>query len=160
MGFIIAINITNKNHNHDKYVNTALCFNKNGFDRAIKESGFDYDAKDAKEALKSLLEFDDGSSYLGEVALISHDSPISNSNILFFNTLFDENASCHLALGRAYPMNVKGGNDMTQEDLDKLGSNNSMEHEDFMFGSADMSIIGLTQDGKEVVVFKDGNFAF
>jgi aminopeptidase len=92
--------------------------------------------------------------------LISHDSPISNSNILFLNTLFDENASCHLALGRAYPMNVKGGNDMTQEELDKIGSNNSMEHEDFMFGSADMSIIGVTQDDKEVVVFKDGNFAF
>jgi aminopeptidase len=120
----------------------------------------DYDAKEAKESLKSLLEFDEGSSYLGEVALISHDSPISNSDILFLNTLFDENASCHLALGRAYPMNVKGGNSMTQAELDKLGSNNSMEHEDFMFGSVDMSIIGLTQDGKEVVVFKDGNFAF
>lgn len=119
-----------------------------------------YDAKEAKDSLKSLVEFDEGSSYLGEVALISHDSPISNSNILFLNTLFDENASCHLALGRAYPMNVKGGNDMTQEELDKLGSNNSMEHEDFMFGSADMSIIGLTQDDQEVIVFKDGNFAF
>lgn len=119
-----------------------------------------YDAKEAKDSLKSLVEFDEGSSYLGEVALISHDSPISNSNILFLNTLFDENASCHLALGRAYPMNVKGGNDMSQEELDKLGSNNSMEHEDFMFGSADMSIIGLTQDNQEVIVFKDGNFAF
>lgn len=119
-----------------------------------------YDAKEEKEALTNLINFDEGSSYLGEVALISHDSPISNSGILFLNTLFDENASCHLALGRAYPMNVKGGPSMTQEELDVIGSNNSMEHEDFMFGSSDMSIIGTTQDGKEVVVFKDGNFAF
>ena len=92
--------------------------------------------------------------------MISHDSPISNSNILFFNTLFDENASCHLALGRAYPMNVKGGNSMTQEQLDAAGANNSMTHNDFMFGSADMSITGITQEDHEVVVFKNGNFVF
>lgn len=119
-----------------------------------------YDALEAKEALKNLIEFDEGSSYLGEVALISHDSPISNSGVLFLNTLFDENASCHLALGRAYPMNVKGGPSMTQEELDAAGANNSMEHDDFMFGSKDMSIIGTTQDDQKVVVFKDGNFAF
>jgi aminopeptidase len=94
------------------------------------------------------------------VALISHDSPISNSNILFFNTLFDENASCHLALGRAYPMNVKGGTSMSQEQLDAAGANNSMTHNDFMFGDHDMSIVGITQEGNEVVVFKNGNFVF
>ena len=119
-----------------------------------------YDAAKEKEALSNLLSVDEGSSYLGEVALISHDSPISNANILFLNTLFDENASCHLALGRAYPMNLKGGLTMSQEELAAAGSNHSMEHQDFMFGSADMSIVGITQDGKEVVVFKDGNFAF
>jgi len=119
-----------------------------------------YDAKEEKDALKSLIEFDEGSCYLGEVALVNYDSPISNSGILYMNTLFDENASCHLALGRAYPMNVKGGHDMSQEELDKIGSNNSMEHEDFMFGSKDMSIVGTTQDGQQIVVFKDGNFAF
>jgi len=108
--------------------------------------------------LKNLVEFDEGSSYLGEVALISHDSPISNSNILFFNTLFDENASCHLALGRAYPMNVQGGNDMTVEELAQAGSNQSMAHVDFMFGSADMNITGLLEDGTEVPVFQNGNF--
>lgn len=119
-----------------------------------------FDAKEGKDALANLIAFDEGSCYLGEVALISYDSPISNSGILFLNTLFDENASCHLALGRAYPMNLKGGPDMSQEELDKAGANNSMEHEDFMFGSRDMRIIGTTQDGTEVVVFENGNFAF
>lgn len=118
----------------------------------------DFDAKKEKSTLKNLIEFDEGSSYLGEVALISHNSPISQADILFFNTLFDENASCHLALGRAYPMNVKGGTEMKIEDLEKLGYNNSMSHSDFMFGSSDMNIIGITKDGKEVQIFKDGNF--
>lgn len=118
----------------------------------------DFDAKKNKETLKSLVEFDEGSCYLGEVALISHDSPISNSGILFLNTLFDENASCHLALGRAYPMNVQGGNDMSEEELAKVGCNLSMAHSDFMFGSADMQIVGTQKDGNKVVIFKDGDF--
>jgi aminopeptidase len=84
----------------------------------------DFDAKKERATLKNLIEFDPGSSYLGEVALISHNSPISQANILFFNTLFDENASCHLALGRAYPMNIKGGTEMKVEELEKLGYNN------------------------------------
>lgn len=117
-----------------------------------------YDAKKEKSSLKNLLEFDEGSSYLGEVALISYNSPISQANILFFNTLFDENASCHLALGRAYPMNIKGGNDMTAEELEKQGYNNSMAHSDFMFGSKDLDVTGTTKDGKIVQIFKDGNF--
>jgi len=118
----------------------------------------DYDAKAQKESLTSLLDFDEGSRYLGEVALISDDSPISNSNILFYNTLFDENASCHLALGRAYPMNLKGGTKMNKEELEKAGSNQSMVHSDFMFGSPDMQIVGIKYDGSEVQIFKDGNF--
>jgi aminopeptidase len=118
----------------------------------------DFDAKAQKETLSNLINFDEGSSYLGEVALISHDSPISNSNILFFNTLFDENASCHLALGRAYPMNVKGGTTMTKEELLEAGSNLSMAHSDFMFGSACMNIVGTQQDGTKVQIFKNGNF--
>ncbi|MGE4571824.1 MAG: aminopeptidase [Candidatus Izemoplasmatales bacterium] len=117
-----------------------------------------YDAKEGKENLKNLIEFDEGSSYLGEVALISHNSPISQSNILFFNTLFDENASCHLALGRAYPMNIQGGTEMSKEELAKHGYNNSMAHVDFMFGSEDMDIVGESKDGKKVQIFKDGNF--
>ncbi len=117
-----------------------------------------YDAKKAKETLKSLIEFDEGSKRLGEVALISHNSPISNSGVLFYNTLFDENASCHLALGRAYPMNVKGGTSMSPDELKAANANNSMTHVDFMFGSEDMDIVGTTQDGKLVQIFKNGNF--
>ncbi len=118
----------------------------------------EHDAKKEKQALDNLLDTDQNSRYIGEIALISHDSPISNTNILFLNTLFDENASCHMALGRAYPMNVKNGVNTPIEELEKIGYNNSMVHADFMFGSEDMEIVGLTQDGKEVQVFKNGNF--
>ena len=120
----------------------------------------DFDAKLEKETLQHLLDTDEGSRRIGEIALISHDSPISNLNILFYNTLFDENASCHMALGAAYPMNVKGGTTMDRETLDALGSNDSLNHEDFMFGSADMSIVGTTYEGDEVVIFENGNFVF
>ena len=118
----------------------------------------DFDAKKEKDALKNLLDTDEGSRYIGEIALISHDSPISNTNILFLNTLFDENASCHMALGRAYPMNVKNGVNLPISELEKIGYNNSMVHSDFMFGSSDMEITGLTQDDKEIKVFEKGNF--
>lgn len=120
----------------------------------------EYNAKEGYEALKNLIELDEGSSRLGEVALISYDSPISNLNILFNDTLFDENASCHLALGEAYSMNVKGGTEMKQEDLVKLGYNVSLTHVDFMFGSSDMEIEGTTHNGEKVTIFKKGNFVF
>ncbi len=119
-----------------------------------------YHAEAEEEALKALLETDEGSMRLGEVALISYDSPISNMNVLFYNTLFDENASCHLALGNAYTMNIKDGYNLSVEELKKLGYNSSMIHVDFMFGSKDLSVIGITHDGKEVKVFNKGNFVF
>lgn len=119
-----------------------------------------FDAKKEKESLQNLLDFDDGSCRLGEIALISYDSPINETDILFFNTLFDENASCHVALGRAYPMNVKGGTSMSQDELTEAGANYSMTHVDFMFGSRDMKIVGIQHDGNEVVVFENGNFVF
>lgn len=119
-----------------------------------------FDARVEKETLKNLLDLDAGSSYIGEIALISHRSPISDTGILFFNTLFDENASCHMALGRAYPMNIKGGLDASMEELEKQGYNYSFAHSDFMFGSEDMEIIGITHDKKEIPVFKKGNFVF
>lgn len=118
----------------------------------------EFDASKEKEALASIINFDDNSGYIGEIALISHDSPISNSNVLFYNTLFDENASCHMALGRAYPMNIKGGIGAPVAKLEEKGYNNSLVHVDFMFGSSDLEIIGTTQDGKQVQVFKEGNF--
>ncbi|HHU55537.1 MAG TPA: aminopeptidase [Acholeplasmataceae bacterium] len=120
----------------------------------------DFDARTEKDTLENLLKLDEGSNRLGEVALISYDSPISNSNILFYNTLFDENASCHLALGNAYSMNIKDGTKMTEEELIELGYNKSMEHVDFMFGSRDLEIVGTTFDGKKVQIFKNGNFVF
>lgn len=120
----------------------------------------DFDAKKEKDSLKKLLEFDEGSSYLGEVALVPYDSLISKSGILFFNTLYDENAACHLALGRPYPENLKGGVDMDKEELMAHGANDSMQHEDFMFGTKEMNIDGIKEDGTLVPVFRNGNFAF
>lgn len=116
-----------------------------------------YHAEKELETLKSLLETDEGSSRIGEIALISHKSPISDLNILFYNTLFDENASCHMALGEAYPMNVKGGTTMTRDELKAHNANNSILHEDFMFGSSDMSAVGITHDGKEIEIIVNGN---
>lgn len=118
----------------------------------------EFDAKQERETLEQLLNTDDGSRHIGEIALISHQSPISNLNILFYNTLFDENASCHMALGRAYPMNLKGGTEMTEEELLAHNANDSLNHEDFMFGSEDMSVVGTTHDGKTIIVFNEGNF--
>ncbi|MCD2346729.1 aminopeptidase [Clostridium guangxiense] len=118
----------------------------------------DYAAEKGYENLKSMIETDEGSHYLGEVALVPYDSPISNSNILFYNTLFDENASCHLAIGKAYPTCIKDGSDMSKEELEALGVNDSITHVDFMVGTSDLSIVGVTESGEEVTVFKDGNF--
>lgn len=118
-----------------------------------------YDAKEGKDVLKALLESDEGSRRLGEVALVPFDSPISNSNILFYNTLYDENASCHLALGKAYPTTIHGGDGASEDELKKIGVNVSVEHSDFMIGTKDLSIIGETHDGEKVAVFTDGNWA-
>lgn len=119
----------------------------------------DFDAKKGKETLQSLFDKDERARRLGEVALVPYDSPISNSNILFFNTLFDENASCHLALGKAYPTTIKNGENMTDEELAEHGVNDSYAHEDFMVGTKDLDIIGVKHDGSEVQVFKNGNWA-
>ena len=117
-----------------------------------------YGAEKEYDTLKDMLETDEGSRHLGEVALISYDSPISRSNILFYNTLFDENASCHLALGRCYPENVKGGIEMNESELAQVGGNSSLNHVDFMFGTRDMHVTGIRHDGSEVTVFDHGNF--
>ena len=120
----------------------------------------EFDANKEREALAQLLSFDEGSSYLGEVALVPYDSPISQSGILFFNTLYDENAACHLAFGRSFPENVRGGKEMSKEELAALGANHSIQHVDFMIGTADMNIDGILKDGTAVPVFRNGNFAF
>ncbi|WP_058486779.1 aminopeptidase [Defluviitalea phaphyphila] len=120
----------------------------------------DFTAEKGYENLKQLIETDEGSHYLGEVALVPYDSPISNLKTIFYNTLFDENASCHLAIGKAYSPCIKGGEKMTKEELEKEGANDSLVHEDFMVGTRDLEIIGTTFDGKEIPIFKKGNFAF
>jgi aminopeptidase len=117
-----------------------------------------FHAEKEEDTLKNMIGFDEGSCYLGEVALIPYDSPISKLGILFLNTLFDENASCHLALGMSYPDTVKNGTELKREELNRIGSNYSKIHCDFMFGSEDMNIVGMAQDGKEVSVFQNGNF--
>lgn len=120
----------------------------------------DFKAEKGYESLKNLIETDEGSHYLGEVALVPFDSPISNSNIVFFNTLYDENASCHLAMGKAYPVCLKNGEDMNELELAENGVNTSLIHEDFMVGTKDLKITGITEDGREIPVFINGNWAF
>ncbi len=116
-------------------------------------------AERGEEFLKVAISVDEGASYFGEVALVPYDSPISNQKILFYNTLFDENASCHLAFGEAYPECLEGGAEMTREERQEHGLNYSVNHVDFMLGTKDLSIVGTTSDGKEVPIFVDGNFA-
>ena len=115
-------------------------------------------AEKGEEALKGAISVDEGASYFGEVALVPYDSPISSQKILFYNTLFDENAACHIAFGEAYPC-LEGGQKMTKEELKARGLNDSITHVDFMIGTADLSIVGTTEDGREIPVFVDGNFA-
>jgi len=118
----------------------------------------EFTAEKGYETLKHLIETDEGSHYLGEVALVPYDSPISNSNILFFNTLFDENASCHLAIGKAYPVCLSNGENLSKKELDNYGVNDSLVHVDFMIGTKDLEIIGITVEGKEISIFSSGNF--
>ncbi len=116
-----------------------------------------YNAKKGYEALKELIETDSGSRYLGEVALVPYNSPISKMNTLFYKTLFDENASCHIAIGAAYPF-IKNVENMSNEELGKLEINNSLIHIDIMIGTEDLEIIGITKTNDEIPIFKDGNF--
>lgn len=117
-------------------------------------------AEEGEELLRSILNIDEGSAYLGECALVPFDSPINKTGLLFYKTLFDENAACHLALGRGFGMLYPGYENMTREELLEKGINWSSSHVDFMIGSADLSIVGTTEDGKEIQIFKDGNWAF
>ena len=117
-------------------------------------------ADKGEETLRAEVELDEGSHYLGEIALVPYDSPISNSGILFYNTLFDENAACHFAFGEAYPACIKGGDDKEVEELKAAGINvESNTHVDFMVGTRDLEIVGTTRDGRKIKVFENGNFA-
>lgn len=115
-------------------------------------------ARQGEETLKAAISVDEGAGYFGEVALVPYDSPISNQKILFYNTLFDENAACHIAFGEAYPC-LEGGQQMTKDELKARGLNDSITHVDFMVGTPDLRIVGTTHDGREIPVFENGNFA-
>lgn len=117
-------------------------------------------AEKNEELLRSMISMDEGASYLGECALVPYDSPIRNSEITFFNTLFDENACCHLALGAGFENCIEGFETKTLEECHKLGVNDSMIHVDFMIGSPDLSIDAVGADGKIYPIFRDGNWAF
>ncbi len=119
----------------------------------------DFSAEQGEEVLGKLLAIDEGAKSLGEVALVPDPSPISQSGIIFFNTLFDENASNHLALGSAYAFSLQGGTEMSEDELAAAGLNRSQTHVDFMVGSDQMSIDGIKEDGSTVPVFRNGDWA-
>ncbi|WP_429950343.1 aminopeptidase [Enterococcus sp. AZ101] len=119
----------------------------------------DFSAEQGEEVLEKLLETDEGARHLGEVALVPDPSPISQSGIIFYNTLFDENASNHLAFGSAYAFNLQGGTEMSEEELTEAGLNRSQTHVDFMVGSDQMDIDGIREDGTRVPIFRNGDWA-
>ena len=120
----------------------------------------DFTAESGYETLKSLIETDEGSHYLGEVAIVPHHSPVSNTNTIFYNTLFDENASCHFAIGSAYPDTIEKGTEMNKEQLEAVGANTSLVHVDFMVGDENLTIEAETESGESFILLKDGNWAF
>ena len=117
-------------------------------------------AEVGEELLKTMISMDEGAAYLGECALVPQHSPICESGILYYNTLFDENAACHLAMGMGFPDSIKGYEEKTLEECREMGINDSMIHEDFMIGCDSMNIDATCADGSVVAIFRDGNWAF
>ena len=117
-------------------------------------------AEKNEDALRTLVGMDEGAAMLGECALVPYESPIRESGILFYNTLFDENAACHLALGRGYSSNIRDYEKYSLDELRAMGVNDSMVHEDFMIGSAELDITGLTASGERLPIFRSGGWAF
>lgn len=131
-----------------------------GFSFVFKDGKVvDFAAETGYEVLKNMIETDDGAPYLGEVALVPVTSPIYQTGKVFCNTLFDENASCHFALGRAYASSIKGGELLSPKELEEKGGNFSLIHVDFMVGSEELSIEATCKDGKKVQIFTNGNWA-
>lgn len=120
----------------------------------------EWHAEKNEALLEKMLTMDEGAAYLGECALVPYDSPIRKAGILFYNTLFDENAACHLALGFGFPDSIEGYENKTLEECRALGVNDSMIHVDFMIGTEDLSIDAICADGKTVPVFRKGQWAF
>ena len=128
--------------------------------RFEKGKAVEVKAEKGEELLKTMIAMDEGASYLGECALVPQHSPIAESGILFYNTLFDENAACHLALGMGFADTIKDFQNKTLDECRALGINDSMIHEDFMIGCDSMNIDGICEDGKVVPIFRSGNWAF
>lgn len=145
------------------YASKPLSLNGNlvdGFWMELKDGRIiDLHADVGEEYLRKSVTLDEGSSYFGEVALVPFDSPISNTGLLFYETLFDENAACHFAFGEAYPC-VHGADKLSPDEQLALGINQSINHVDFMVGTADLEITGVTHDGRKIKIFENGNFAF
>ena len=112
-----------------------------------------------KAILEKLISIDEGASRLGEIALVPFSSPINKTGILFYSTLYDENACCHVALGRAFEECIKDFTNKSEKEIEEIDLNKSVIHVDFMIGTADLDIVGETYDGKTVQIFKDGEFA-
>ncbi len=146
------------------YSSRPLCYNGTLIDNFwIKFEGgkaVDVGAEKNEEVLRELIKMDENAAYLGECALVPYSSPIRKSGLLFYNTLFDENAACHLALGRGFTNLLKGYESMTEDEAHAKGINDSIVHEDFMIGTQDMTITATTADGKEVKIFEQGEWAF
>ncbi len=147
------------------YSSRPLCCNgsliENFWVKFEEGKAVDVGAEKNEEILRELIKMDEGAPYLGEVALVPYTSPIRESGLLFYNTLFDENAACHLALGRGFTNLLRGYENMTEAEAhEKGGINDSVVHEDFMVGTKDMSITATTADGNRIAIFKDGEWAF
>ena len=127
--------------------------------RFEKGKAVEVHAEKNEALLKQLISMDEGASYLGEFALVPYDSPIQNSGLIFYNTLFDENASCHLALGAGYTNTLDGYEKISLEECHKLGINDSMVHEDFMIGTPDLKVVATSRNGSKTVIFENGNWS-
>lgn len=146
------------------YGTKPLCYHgqsaENFWIRFHQGKAVEWHAEKNEELLTRLITMDEGSCYLGECALVPYNSPISLSGVLFYNTLMDENAACHLALGKGYTNSIDDYHNRTLEECRALGVNDSLVHEDFMIGNADMSVDAICRDGAVVPVFRNGNWAF
>ncbi|WP_193550816.1 aminopeptidase [Salicibibacter kimchii] len=119
-----------------------------------------YYAATGQEALQSLIETEEGSHYLGEIALVSNNSPLSQADTLFYNTLFDENTACHIGIGNASPSNLQNGSNLSVKELKEAGLNTSLLLVNVAFGTEDMKVVGIKEGGTDVLLMKDGDFQF
>lgn len=146
------------------YATMPLCYNGNlieNFHIRFKDGkAVEWKAEKGEELLGRLLTMDEGASYIGEVAIVPNSSPIRQSGILFYSTLFDENATCHIAFGAGFDSTVRGYENMSKKECQEKGVNDSIIHIDFMVGSDTLSIVAETKDGRSVQIIKDGEWAF